>query len=346
MGSVIKRWRIGLLGIVVTALAIYFLLSQVDVTRLASALTTARYIYVLPCVVLLVAGLVTRALRWQVLLSGGLPLRRAFSILNVTYLVNGLLPLRIGELARAYLATRSEPPVAVFKSVSTIITERLLDLLAVIVLLTLALSAGPLPAELRTFGLFTGPIALAGFLILVLLAKQRQRTERLLAWLMERIPALRRLNAMTFAANFLDGLTPLTRVNTLAQALGWTALSWALSVAAGYILMFAFYEHADWVVTFLFIAAASFAVAVPAVPGNVGPYEASIVLALNAMDAHRLMPLGEASATALSFALVVHGVNVAVYAVTGIIGFMQEGVSLAQLSRGVQDIRQHSGQEM
>ncbi|MBC7810963.1 MAG: flippase-like domain-containing protein [Burkholderiales bacterium] len=342
----IKRWRIGLLGVVVTALAIYFLLSQVDVTRLASALTTARYIYLLPCIVLLVAGLVTRALRWQVLLSGGLPLKRAFSILNVTYLVNGLLPLRIGELARAYLATRSEPPVAVFKSVSTIITERLLDLLAVIVLLTLALSAGPLPDQLRAFGLVTGPIALVGFLVLVLLAKQRQRSERLLAWLMERIPALRRLNVMAFAAHFLDGLAPLTRLSTLAQALGWTVLSWALSVAAGYVLMFAFYERADWAVTFMYIAAAAFAVAVPAVPGNVGPYEAAIVLALSTMDAHLLQPLGEASATAAAFALVVHGVNVAVYAVTGIIGFIQEGVSLAQLSRGVQDIRHHTRQEM
>ena len=88
----------------------------------------ARYIYVLPTVVFLLLGLVTRAFRWQVLLSGDLPIGRTFSIMNVAYLVNGVLPLRIGEVARIYLATRATPPVPPMKTASTIIVERLLDL--------------------------------------------------------------------------------------------------------------------------------------------------------------------------------------------------------------------------
>ena len=154
-----KRWRIGLLGAVVSLLAIYFVLRQVDIAAFGKAVAQARYGYVLPTVIFLLIGLVTRAIRWRVLLSDGLPLKRAFSIMNVAYLVNGVLPLRIGEVARIYLATRATPPVPALKTASTVVVERLLDLLAVVVMLALALAGGSIPSEIRTFALASAPLA-------------------------------------------------------------------------------------------------------------------------------------------------------------------------------------------
>jgi glycosyltransferase 2 family protein len=327
-----------LLGAVVSVLAIYFIVSQMDIARLGQALATARYIYVLPCLALLVVGLYTRAIRWRILLSESLPVQRAFSIMNVSYLVNGLLPLRIGEVARAYLATRAQPPVPVFKSLSTIIVERLLDLLAVLALMALAITAGPLPDELRAAGTVALPGAIGGFLLLVFLARQQELTHKIVLWVggRTRISASLQGRIIEWLDHFLDGLAPLTKIQTLLLALGWTAISWGLSVAAGYILMFAFYDRADWAATCLFIAAASFAIALPAVPGNVGTYEGAIILALVAMG------MGEPPETALAFAVVVHGANLMVYALTGVMGFIQEGISLEQLSQGVQGIRQHT----
>ncbi len=333
-----RRWRIGLLGVVVSLLAIYFVFQQVDVPRLGQALVQARYIYLLPTAFFLLLGLVTRAFRWRILLSDGLPLHRAFSIMNVAYLVNGMLPLRIGELARVYLATRSTPPVPVLKTAGTVIVERVLDLLAVVVMLALALAGGPIPAEIRTFALASAPLAVIGFLFLVLLARNRDKTLAILARLVDRVPFLQRLllrfNLTQFVAHFLDGLQPLGQLRTLLQALGWTVISWGFSAIAGYILMFTFYEQASWAATLLYIAAAAFAIAVPAVPGNLGPYEFSVVIAITAMgytDPNK----------AVAFGVMVHGINLAVHVTTGVIGFIQEGISLEQLSRGVQDMRQH-----
>ena len=130
-----KYWRIGLLGVAVSLLAIYFIVSQVDLPRLGAALRAARYIYVVPSALLLVLAIVPRTIRWRVLLNGALPLGRAFSIINVSYLVNGLLPFRMGEVARAVLANHADPPVPVLKSASSIIVERMLDLLAVLIML-------------------------------------------------------------------------------------------------------------------------------------------------------------------------------------------------------------------
>jgi uncharacterized membrane protein YbhN (UPF0104 family) len=138
--------------------------------------------------------------------------------------------------------------------------------------------------------------------------QNRQFQERFLIWL----------------NHFLDGLKPLTIPGLLFQALSYTAISWILSVCAGYILMLSFFPQASWSATFLYMAASSLAVAVPA-PGNLGPFELSILLALNASG------YGDSQDTVIAFALFVHGVNLAINVTTGVIGLITEGISLKQL---------------
>lgn len=333
-----KRLRVGLLGTLASLIAVYFVLSQVNIAELGAVFARVRWEWLTLCAMFLVFGLGARAWRWQVLLSGALPLVRSFTIMNVSYLVNGLLPLRMGEVARAFLATRAQPPVPVFQSVSTIIVERLLDLLAVVVLVMIALASGTLPDEIRAAAVFLGPLALAGFLVLVALSTRRRLVHRLLAALSRRIALLRRWPLARLVDQFLDGLAPLARPRALALALLATAISWGFSVVAGYVLMYAIWDTASWATTCLFIAAASLAIAVPAVPGNVGTYELSILLALGASG------YGEPASAASAFAILVHGVNLVVYAILGIVGFIQEGVSLEQLSQGVQRFKSSQSQ--
>ncbi len=336
----VKNWRIGLLGTAISLLAVWFFYTQVDSSQLWMSLQTANYVFVLPCMALLLLGLVTRALRWQVLLDGGLPLMRAFSIMNVAYLVNGVLPLRIGEFARAYLATRAKPPVPVMTSASTIIAERLLDLMAVIIMALFSLSVAPLPEQVRASAVILGPLAVVGFGVLVLLAHYRGFTEKRLDAMLRGVTGLNRIPIRDFVGHFLNGLAPLTQPRKLLAAVVFTVLSWGISAVAGYVLMFAFYEEASWATTFLYIASAAFAIAVPAVPGNVGTYEAAILLALNATG-YPAYSAGQLNGVALSFAVMVHAVNLFVHVATGVVGFVQEGVTLRQLSQGVKRI-QHS----
>jgi glycosyltransferase 2 family protein len=271
--------------------------------------------------------------RWRALLGNALPLGRAFNIVNIAYLVNGVLPFRIGEVARAYLATRADPPVPIFKSFSTIILERLLDVLAVLVISGLALAGGPLPDELRSAAVFFAPATLVGFVVLLALASQRAGALRVVEHLASRVAPLGRINLPALVGHFLDGLTPLTSPALLMKALLWTAMSWFFSLLSGYLLMYAFYGHGDWAATCLFTAVASFAVAVPAVPGNLGTYELSILLAMGAMG------YGEPASRAVAFALIVHAANLLMNAALGAVGFIREGVTLEQLSTGVRSLQ-------
>lgn len=341
MAGFIKHWRIGLLGIAVSLLAIYVVISKIDLALLHEALDTARFGYLIPAIFLLVMGIVARAFRWRLLLSGDLSVVRAFHIMNIAYLVNGVLPLRIGELARAYLALRNVPSVPVFKSISTVIVERLLDVLAIVMMVALALvSSETIPEELQSTGLFFGVTGISGFLFLIFLSHQRRLAQRLTAAFSQSVWVLRRFNLAQWVDQFLDGLLPLAHLRTLFGALLWTAISWGFSAYAGYILMYTFYDHADWGVTFLYIAAAAFAIAVPITLGNLGVYEASIVLVVMALG------VGESETKAIAFAVTVHAANVGINVVTGIIGFIREGITLEQLSRGVSEIAEVDAAEV
>lgn len=333
MNFIRKYWRIFLLGGILSLAAIYMIGKQINLQELGRALSQAQYGYVVPSAILVLLGLAARAVRWRVLLNHVLPLWRSFNIINVTYLINGLVPFRLGELARAFLASRAKPPVPMFTSFSTIIVERLLDTLAVLVILGLALTVAPIPPELQTAAAAFAPLVIIGFAILIIMALNPKRSANLAARI---VPAAitDRWNIVEWLRQFLDGLKPLTHIGTLLPILFWTTIAWALSIASGYVLMIAFFGQGNWAATCLFTAAASFAVAVPAVPGNVGPYEASIVLSLQAMNP------GGSYETMVAFAIAIHALNLGMSTVLGVFGFIQEGISLEQLSEGIRGMRQ------
>lgn len=333
--SWLRHIKVGAIGIFVSLIAIYFIVVQIDFERFISTLFTADYRFLIPCMLFLLVGLFARAKRWQVLLANQLPYNRTFSIMNVAYLVNGILPMRIGEVARIYLTTRVENPVPALYTASTIVIERLMDLLAVVVMMLLALTVAPVPQELQYAGAIGAGMAIVGFVVMIILARQRVVAENMVRWIVQKITIFERMNLTKFVADFLDGLMPILDLKSLGMAIFWTSVSWILSVIAGYVLMFAFFEQGDWIATMLYIAAAAFAIALPAVPGNIGTYEASILLALVALGY-------EQSDTAIAFAITVHVVNVFVHASMGVVGFMQEGISLSQLRTGVQQMQHTS----
>lgn len=331
--QVSRNVRIGALGAAISALAVVFIITQLNLSLFVDALLTARYEYVLPCLFFLVLGLLARAFRWQALLNRDLSYWRTFHIMNIAYLVNGVLPLRIGEVARMFLASRGDPGVPVPRTAGTILIERLLDLLAVVVMILLALTVAPIPSRLQDAGAIAALSVIVGFVVLLMLARQRSLLHRLTRWLIERWPLLRRVNLDQWVDDFLDGLLPLTNPRAFVEVMTWNVIGWVFSVMAGYTLMFAFFAEGQLAATMLYIAAVALAIALPAVPASIGTYEASVLLALVAMGF-------EQSSTAVAFAIMVHAVNVFVHAATGVIGFIAEGISLEQLTRGVQQMRQ------
>src|SRR5215471_16607741 len=126
-----------------------------------------------------------RALRWQYLLApiGRTHFATAFQTTIIGFAASFLLPARPGEVLRPYLLAKREglPATACF---ATIILERLLDLVTVLLLFgafvvlvdPAALSVDPaLYAKVKTGGLMAAAGAIAGLAVLFVLAGHPDR---------------------------------------------------------------------------------------------------------------------------------------------------------------------------
>lgn len=314
------------------------LISRVDLDEMIATLLSADYRFLAASLVFFMLGLFTRALRWRGLLRGQLPLHRAFNIMNVAYLVNGVIPLRIGEVARLFLTARANKGIPYMHTGSTILVERLLDVLGVALLAMVATAIAPVSAELQRLAIIGALFSLIGFVALLTLARWRGFTDAALVRISSALPLRQGLQPDKLAREFLDGLQPLLEFAPLARALLWTAISWLLSVITNYVLMLAFFEQGDWVAIMFSIASASFTIAIPLVPGNLGAYELSIVVAFTLLGYSELDKV-------TSFALTVHAQNILVNMATGGAGLIFEGISLTQLRSHVQHLDQPCTQD-
>ena len=116
--------------------------------------------------------LFTRGIRWWMLLSRRLPMSQAAHMVNIMFMGNQL-PMRLGEVARGVLANRAGVPLVT--SATSIVVERLIDTLVVVMLIVLSLSQLPdAPPQVNETAAAAGIAALTGFLLLLVLASAPQ----------------------------------------------------------------------------------------------------------------------------------------------------------------------------
>lgn len=333
-----KQWRGLLLGVIVTVVSLALALQQNDPGEIIHELSRGNYIYIIPGLLILYLALALRAYRWKLLLNNRIDYGHSFNIMNTGYFLNTLLPLRLGEVARSFMTTRLEPPVPMFTSLSSVVVERLSDTLAVVFLVIIAIMIGPVPPEVSRGALTTGILVVAGMALMVVFAVRRDWAHRLLAFVLKLLPFLERFGLTSMMDRVLDGLTPLASLRGAASLLLWTALSWTASVVGGYILMYVFFPEPTWYAALLAIVSAAIAVALPALPGNVGPYEAAVIFGMTAAG------LGgdQFRERAFAYAILLHITNVATYVTTGWYGLLRENITLGELIRVTRQLANRS----
>src|SRR5918911_1412597 len=131
-------------GIVVSLLFIYLTFRGTDFGALGAALRRSNYWMLVPALLVLAVAIVLRAVRWRLLIS---PEHRpstaaVTSALVVGYLFNSILPARAGEAIRVvFLRQRAGTPK--FVALGTVIAERAIDVLTLLVLLFVAAPVVP-----------------------------------------------------------------------------------------------------------------------------------------------------------------------------------------------------------
>jgi glycosyltransferase 2 family protein len=316
-----RRW---LPGVIISLGLIAFILYKFDLRNLGQAILSANYWLLLLNLVISVVWLAVRGLAWHTLLRGRASYRDVFLTISEGYLLNNVLPFRLGEVGRAFLLGR-KAKLDFMEVLPTIVIERAVDLA-----FSAAIFLGAIPFVVGASGagriaaIILGGLVIVGLVILYVLACNRDWAMKLFDQFTVRWPKLQKTGG-NFLAPLFTGLAVLTDGWLFVRFLLWMALDWSISIFQVYLVLLAFFPAPQPVWALFGLGAVAFANAVPSLPGAIGVYEAALGGAIALVSRNQ--------ATSLAFALVSHLFG---YVVTGIIGgyaLSTEGETLTGLYR-------------
>jgi glycosyltransferase 2 family protein len=284
-------------SIVLAALFLYLTLRGLDWQIFFATIKNAQYAY-LPIIFLWSStNFLIRASRLRVLLTSEkrLPLSNVFWANMAGYLGNNILPARAGELVRAaYLARQSNISISFALAVGLV--ERLMDLIALIVLGALALSfAGIVSPVFQNALNGISILGLIGLSVIFILPRFGELAGH---WIMG-FPVLKETHKVKldhFLQQFLIGLKSLHSLKRAALFTSLTGLIWLTDAFGTVILSYILNIPLLLQQAFVLIAALGLSSAIPSTPGYVGVYQFVAVTTL--------APFGISQADALAFILI------------------------------------------
>lgn len=316
-----RRFQVAL-GVAVSLLFLYLVLRKLDWGELWRLFARARYGYLIPATAILIGINLVRAYRWGLLLDGDGPLSLwwLFRLVNIGYLLNNTFPAKAGELVRGILVGR-QAAGGVGQGLSTVLMERILDMLTVVAMLLVLIPFVDLPPWAATAGLTLGTAAVVGVLGMLVLARYGDRGVDLLWRIVRRIPVVGSPKVRSGVANLGRGFQVLLDWRRAPGLVVSSALIWGGYALFNYILLAVFrMTHLPFGAAALVLVATGFGMAVPASPGGLGVFEWAAVQAL--------LVYGVQQSEGAGYALGLHVYTMLALMALGLLGLMQEGLSL------------------
>ena len=311
-----KDWRVWL-GFAVTGVCIWLAVRGIPLSEVGAAIAESNFWTLLlasaPCYLL---SVYFRALRWRHLVRpvAELPRSLLYRSTALGFLGNNLLPLRVGEVIRAWTLARNSG-TSMAAVVGTVALERVLDAVTV-----LAMSLGGLAYLLQTQGagggassdlvqvltrgsVFLLPAAAAPIVLLTLLRIMPERSIAFVGVCMRPLPSRFREPVESAMRSFILGLGALRGGVHLVWIGVHSVMIWLVTGTLPILLGFEWFGvdlGGPWenlVRAWILLGALGAAVAIPSAPGFIGPYQLAFTLVL--------VPFGVAKATALAMGVVV-----------------------------------------
>jgi len=311
-----------LLGLAVSSGLVVYLFSRADLSAIGARLADTHWGFLAASSALNLGSLWARSRRWGYLFPPGARPSGLFNAVMIGYMANNLLPLRAGEVVRAYVVTRRGPRF--WTTVTTMVVERVLDGLAIGLLLASLFLLISIPRDLEWAALIFLSVDLVLLALLGVFALAPARCQRLVRILVSGRPALA-ARAERLLVTFDVGLAGLRAPRHVLPMIGWSCAIWGalvMSIWAGFRAARLDLPVAAAWTTLGFLG---LGVSLPSSPGFVGVVQAAVVTALRLFD----VPYDDA----LSFSLLLHVSQFVPITVWGLVLLFVEQVSLAEAVR-------------
>lgn len=337
-------------GILLSVLGFYFAFRNIPAGLLVKSLAGIDYPWLAAGAAVGLFSFVVRALRWQLILGASekLPFAAVYHPTIIAFMINTVLPGRVGELARPVIL-RQQNNVPFTLGVTTVIAERMLDMITLVALFAWVMSVvhiePGLEISFRNWQLdreLLNSIArqvsrlciiiTVGLAVLSLPAVQRflkavilNAPGRILAKRPSAADKLREKISIPLA-RMIDhagsGLLMIQRPMRLGLCLSYSVVIWILQAGALYLATFAFpaVELDFFQVMTVFIIICFFII-LPSVPGFWGIWEAGSVFGLALFGVEKDVAAG--------FSLASHAMLLFPVFIAGVISAVATGVKIS-----------------
>ncbi len=334
-----KRWQF-FLGLAISAIFLWLALQGLKLDEAWRAIQTANYWWLIPSVAVYFLAVWARTWRWHYLLRPlkAISLRTMFPIVVIGYMGNNILPVRSGEVLRAYVLKRKED-VPVSASLATVVIERVFD---GVVMLGFVIFNLPALAAISGDSGFVGNIqqvaiigtivfagVLAAFLLAALFPHQSLGLFHRFAEPL--IPGRFRAQITGMVVSFWTGLESLRSPANIAMVFITSVVIWLLETVKYWFVMHAFNFSVSFFALMLMNGIANLATTLPAAPGNVGTFDTPGIAVLVAY--------GVDKAIATSYTLVLHVALWLPITALGLYYFVKEGLSWNNLNSELAEVR-------
>jgi uncharacterized protein (TIRG00374 family) len=145
-----------LAGVILSLAALYFAFHNVRFNDLLNYLGSINYLWLFPSILLVFVSFFIRVVRWRFILSSShqVEIRQAFHPLMIGFMINCILPGRVGEIARPMILQKKEK-IPFATGIATVAAERIFDVAALIVFAVITFSFIEINPQVEiTFGDF------------------------------------------------------------------------------------------------------------------------------------------------------------------------------------------------
>jgi uncharacterized protein (TIRG00374 family) len=337
----------------ISAAALYFAFRKVPFADLVIYLAQINYFWVIPAVMVVIISFILRALRWRIILrsSSDISFRGAFHPMMIGFMLNCILPGRVGEVARPIILQRKED-VPFSTGLATVVAERVFDVVLLLILFAAVVLMVPIDPELDIlFGSYhfnRGTLVMLGekmfmlciFLIAGILMVLLSPTRNIINGIIMRIPSLFFftgssfkktmqkkvcLTLVRFVDNFAFGFAMVHNIKNIGICAGLSIVIWGLAAFSYYIMALGCpgidLSFSKLTAVMIIIC---FFIALPSVPGFWGVWEAGGVFALSLF--------GISQTDAAGFTLTNHAVQMFPVIIIGLMSALVTGVNVRQVS--------------
>lgn len=281
------RWLQASVLLVVGLLILYGLLRTVHPGEVGAAIRRASLGWVLLGFLSSLGFVAIRGWRWHVILGASgsrTTLADTIAVTGVGFGVNSVSPFKLGEFLRiGMMAQRAE--IGVGEAGATVVLERVLDVLA---LLVLAIAAAVLSGDRSGAGGVWGGLAVLSAISLLVgiaayvMIRNRARTIAFIERFSRRLPERLHTSAVKLADSVLRGFTFLQSPERFTIVGLLSLVTWVVPTLG----LIAYFRSVSPNLTFLnlYLALTLFVItqAISVTPGSVGTYEGLFVLVLSA----------------------------------------------------------------